>query len=60
MGNYSEGSPAPVVGSMEDIAAHLAALADAGAAHLQLVLDPITTATIELVGDALADLRRHS
>ena len=60
MGHYSEESPAPVVGSTEDIAAHLAALADEGAAHLQLVLDPITTATIELVGDALADLRRYS
>ena len=60
MGHYSEESPAPVAGSATDIAAHLAALADAGAAHLQLVLDPITTSTIEQAGDALAELRRYS
>ncbi len=48
-----------MVGSTVDIAAHLAALAEAGAAHVQLVLDPITTATIELAGEALAELRRN-
>jgi probable F420-dependent oxidoreductase len=57
MGDYSENDPAPVTGSAAQIADHLAALSDAGAAHVQLVVDPITTATIELVGEALAELR---
>jgi probable F420-dependent oxidoreductase len=48
-------APVPAVqGSAADIAAHLAAMAEAGATHLQLVLDPITEETIELVGEAIA------
>jgi alkanesulfonate monooxygenase SsuD/methylene tetrahydromethanopterin reductase-like flavin-dependent oxidoreductase (luciferase family) len=35
---------------------HVRGLAAAGAAHLQLVLDPITAESIDLVGAALADL----
>jgi hypothetical protein len=58
MGNYSDGSPQPVSGSAAQIAEHLDALADAGVRHLQLVLDPITTATIEALGDVLARLDR--
>jgi alkanesulfonate monooxygenase SsuD/methylene tetrahydromethanopterin reductase-like flavin-dependent oxidoreductase (luciferase family) len=57
MGDYSVDNPAPVMGSASEVAGHLAALADAGAAHVQLVLDPITTATIELAGDVVAELR---
>jgi probable F420-dependent oxidoreductase len=56
MGDYSENNPAPVTGSPADVAGHLAALADAGAAHVQLVIDPITTATIELAGEVHAAL----
>ena len=56
MGDYSVDDPAPVAGSPTELAAHLAALADAGAAHVQLVLDPITSASIELVGEALGEL----
>jgi hypothetical protein len=33
-------------------------LAEAGATHLQLVLDPITAESIDTVGAALADLER--
>ena len=40
----------------DDLGDHISELADAGATHLQLVLDPITAATIETVGTALADL----
>jgi probable F420-dependent oxidoreductase len=58
MGNYSDGSPQPVSGSAAQIAEHLDALAGAGATHLQLVLDPITAATIEALGDVLAELDR--
>jgi alkanesulfonate monooxygenase SsuD/methylene tetrahydromethanopterin reductase-like flavin-dependent oxidoreductase (luciferase family) len=57
MGDYSVNNPAPVTGSPAEVAAHLAALADAGAAHVQLVLDPITTATIQLAGEVVAELR---
>jgi hypothetical protein len=34
----------------------LAEFADAGAAHLQLVVDPITQPAIEWLGDVLAHL----
>ncbi len=42
----------------DDLADHVAALAAAGATHLQLVLDPITAESIEVVGEALRDLDR--
>ncbi len=40
----------------DDLAGHIRRLASAGAAHLQLVLDPITAESIEIVGEVLADL----
>jgi alkanesulfonate monooxygenase SsuD/methylene tetrahydromethanopterin reductase-like flavin-dependent oxidoreductase (luciferase family) len=42
----------------DDLADHVRALATAGATHLQLVLDPITAETIEIVAEVLADLDR--
>jgi probable F420-dependent oxidoreductase len=56
MGDYAGRDVAPVEGSAAEIAGHLAAMATAGADHLQLVLDPITTEAIESVGDVLAEL----
>jgi alkanesulfonate monooxygenase SsuD/methylene tetrahydromethanopterin reductase-like flavin-dependent oxidoreductase (luciferase family) len=56
MGETYNSPVQPVQGSPADIAAHLAALAAAGASHLQLVLDPITQQTIEVIGEALAVL----
>ena len=47
-------SATPVRGSAADIAAHLTAMADAGAAQLQLVVDPITQESIEQLGEVLA------
>jgi alkanesulfonate monooxygenase SsuD/methylene tetrahydromethanopterin reductase-like flavin-dependent oxidoreductase (luciferase family) len=44
--------------TVDDLGAHLHGLADAGATHVQLVLDPITSDSIETVGTALADLDR--
>jgi alkanesulfonate monooxygenase SsuD/methylene tetrahydromethanopterin reductase-like flavin-dependent oxidoreductase (luciferase family) len=41
-----------------DLADHVRGLAAAGAAHLQLVLDPITADSIDVVGEVLADLDR--
>lgn len=40
----------------DDLGGHVRGLADAGATHLQLVLDPITAETIDTVGTVLADL----
>jgi alkanesulfonate monooxygenase SsuD/methylene tetrahydromethanopterin reductase-like flavin-dependent oxidoreductase (luciferase family) len=42
--------------TLDDLGDHLRGLADAGATHLQLVLDPITSESIDTVGAALADL----
>jgi probable F420-dependent oxidoreductase len=43
----------PVLGSPEELAAHLTALAQAGAHEAILVLDPITRETVERAGEAL-------
>jgi len=40
----------------DDLGDHVRGMADAGATHLQLVLDPITAEAIDTVGAALADL----
>lgn len=58
MGDFPGRDIRPVTGTSDDIAAHLAALAAAGAEHLQLVLDPITEASIETIGAVLAVLDR--
>jgi alkanesulfonate monooxygenase SsuD/methylene tetrahydromethanopterin reductase-like flavin-dependent oxidoreductase (luciferase family) len=48
----------PVEGSPEKIAATLRAFAAEGIAHVQLVLDPITLASIEALAPVLEDLDR--
>jgi probable F420-dependent oxidoreductase len=58
MGSTYNATVRPVHGSPADIAGHLDAMARAGARHLQLVVDPITEASIELLGEALAELDR--
>jgi alkanesulfonate monooxygenase SsuD/methylene tetrahydromethanopterin reductase-like flavin-dependent oxidoreductase (luciferase family) len=45
--------PVPV----SDLADHLRAMADAGAAHVQLVLDPITVESIEAVAEPVREFR---
>ncbi len=42
----------------DDLADHVRGLAAVGATHLQLVLDPITAESIDVVGEVLADLDR--
>ncbi len=42
----------------DDLCDQVRGLADAGATHLQLVLDPITAESVDVVGEALADLDR--
>jgi len=56
MGETYNAPVPPVQGSPARIADHLAAMAAAGAAHLQLVVDPITEGSIELLGAVLAEL----
>ncbi len=41
---------------LDDLASHVRGMAAAGASHLQLVLDPITAESMDLVGEVLADL----
>ena len=54
MGSDSAARVAPIHGTCAEIADQLAAFAAAGARHLQLVLDPITQASIESLGEVLA------
>jgi probable F420-dependent oxidoreductase len=56
MGHQYHASVQPVQGSPADIAGHLAAMASAGATHLQLVVDPITQESIEALAEALVAL----
>jgi alkanesulfonate monooxygenase SsuD/methylene tetrahydromethanopterin reductase-like flavin-dependent oxidoreductase (luciferase family) len=58
MGDTYNAAVQPIQGTPEAIAAHVQAMAAAGATHLQLVLDPITEASIEVVGEALQLLDR--
>jgi alkanesulfonate monooxygenase SsuD/methylene tetrahydromethanopterin reductase-like flavin-dependent oxidoreductase (luciferase family) len=51
-------SSRPLSGAAEEIAAGLRAFADLGIAHVQLVLDPITIASIEALAPVLAALDR--
>lgn len=58
-----EGSPSrrtggqPLTGSSEKIAEHLRTVAAAGVSHVQGVLDPITPASVEKLGEIVADFR---
>ena len=54
MGETYNAPVRPVQGSVEDIAGHFVAMADAGASHLQVVADPITHASIEILAEALS------
>ena len=48
MGDYGTGvAIEPITGSIAEIAEQLNAFGDAGAAHIQLVIDPITRQSIE-------------
>ena len=42
----------------DDLGDHVRGLANAGATHLQLVLDPISAESIDTIGEVLADLER--
>ncbi|HEY5664453.1 MAG TPA: LLM class flavin-dependent oxidoreductase [Ilumatobacter sp.] len=57
MGDYPNDGGAPLEGSPSELADQLRGFADAGATHLQLVVDPIVPAGIEMLGEVLALLR---
>jgi len=57
MGDYPNDGGAPIEGSPSEIAGQLSEFADAGASHVQLVVDPIVPASIEWLGDVLALVR---
>jgi alkanesulfonate monooxygenase SsuD/methylene tetrahydromethanopterin reductase-like flavin-dependent oxidoreductase (luciferase family) len=54
MGEFAGREIQPVTGSPADIADVLTRFAAAGAAHVQLVVDPITQSSIEWLGEVLA------
>ena len=56
MGDAYDARVTPV--TPDELGDHVRGLSDAGATHLQLVLDPITAEAIDTVGVALADLDR--
>lgn len=56
MGDPTMAAKQPLSGSAGELASQLAAFAAAGAAHLQLVVDPITEPAIEWLGEVLAVL----
>ena len=55
MGGYGDHAApiTPVTGSPAAIATHLAAMAEAGATHVQLVVDPITVESVEALAPVL-------
>ncbi|MDG2263099.1 MAG: LLM class flavin-dependent oxidoreductase [Actinomycetota bacterium] len=53
MGSYLGRRPEPISGSPTKIADEIAAFAEVGAGHVQLVLDPITDASIDFMADVL-------
>jgi alkanesulfonate monooxygenase SsuD/methylene tetrahydromethanopterin reductase-like flavin-dependent oxidoreductase (luciferase family) len=58
MGSYVPGGVVePLSGTADEIADTLHQFADAGASHIQLVVDPITADSIERLGDVLAHIR---
>ena len=60
MGDYPNDGGRPLEGSPDELADQLGAFARAGAAHVQLVVDPIVPASIEWLGDVLTQCRARS
>ena len=59
MGDYDDfNTVRPLTGSPDELAGQLREFEAAGAAHVQLVVDPITRKSIEWLGDVLTAFRR--
>lgn len=56
MGDYPTDAGAPLEGSPSEVADQLREFADAGATHIQLVVDPIVASSIEWLGDVISQL----
>jgi alkanesulfonate monooxygenase SsuD/methylene tetrahydromethanopterin reductase-like flavin-dependent oxidoreductase (luciferase family) len=56
MGGYGSSKVEPVRGSAGEVAEQIAAFAAVGAAHVQLVVDPITRESIEWFAEVLTIL----
>jgi alkanesulfonate monooxygenase SsuD/methylene tetrahydromethanopterin reductase-like flavin-dependent oxidoreductase (luciferase family) len=54
LGDYPAEAAPPLTGRPDELADHLRAFAAAGARHVQVVLDPITDASLEAFGEVLA------
>jgi alkanesulfonate monooxygenase SsuD/methylene tetrahydromethanopterin reductase-like flavin-dependent oxidoreductase (luciferase family) len=60
MGDYDDvDTVRPITGTAEELADHLREFEAAGAAHVQLVVDPITRESIEWFADVLAAFHRR-
>ena len=57
-GNYASDAPPPLEGNAAEIAETLRAYAREGISHVQLVLDPITRASVETIAPVLRELDR--
>ncbi len=57
MGDYPADGATPIVGSAAEIAEQLRAFDAAGAAHIQLVVDPIVPASIDQLGEVIELVR---
>ncbi len=56
MGDYPTDAGAPLEGSPSEVADQLREFAEAGATHVQLVVDPIVASSIEWLGDVISQL----
>jgi alkanesulfonate monooxygenase SsuD/methylene tetrahydromethanopterin reductase-like flavin-dependent oxidoreductase (luciferase family) len=60
MGDYDDfDTVRPITGTPEQLADRLREFEDAGAVHVQLVVDPITRESIEWFADVLAAFHRR-
>ena len=56
MGDYPTDAGAPLEGSQTEVADQLREFAEAGATHIQLVVDPIVPSSIEWLGEVVSQL----
>jgi alkanesulfonate monooxygenase SsuD/methylene tetrahydromethanopterin reductase-like flavin-dependent oxidoreductase (luciferase family) len=59
MGDLVEHPIEPLMGTPLELADQLREWETAGAAHVQLCVDPITLDSIEWLGDVLVEFRKH-
>jgi alkanesulfonate monooxygenase SsuD/methylene tetrahydromethanopterin reductase-like flavin-dependent oxidoreductase (luciferase family) len=60
MGDAAVDDVQPLSGAPDEVARRLIEFASAGAAHVQIVLDPITVESVEWLGDVVSRARRQA